>query len=64
VNPYRDSLSEALFALHEAAMDAANDPTRETINRARKAYRAMERLLPPFYAAELAALRAKVEVTE
>ena len=55
----RSALSEALFEVHSTAMDAANDPSRETINAMRKAYRKAERLLPAFYASELSDLRER-----
>lgn len=46
----REALTAALFAAHEAAQDAANDPTPETLRAWRKANKAAEKLLPGFYA--------------
>lgn len=56
--PAKSDLSEALFALHEAAMDAANNPTRETLNAVRKAARKVDRLISPFYWEESKRLEA------
>lgn len=37
--PARAELSRLLWELHEAAMDASNDPTTDTIRAVDKAYR-------------------------
>ena len=45
----RDKWSGLLFALHEAAQDAANDPSRETWAAVRKAYVAVDRAKALFF---------------
>lgn len=44
--PATAELSRLLWELHEAAMDASNDPTRDTIRVVDKAYRKAKAQLP------------------
>jgi len=50
--PVRDQVSQLLFTLHEQAMDASNDPTRESIENVKKMMRTIQRALPLFYQEE------------
>ena len=45
----RDAMSGYLWALHEAAQDAANDPTSESVRGVKKAMRKVTDALPMFY---------------
>ena len=44
----REALSAALWAVHEAAQDASNDPSRDSVREVKDAMRKVERLLPAF----------------
>ncbi len=44
----QEALSEALWSLHEAAMDAANDPNPDTLREVRKAYDKVAKLRSRF----------------
>ena len=44
-----EKIKQALWALHEAAQDAANDPTTETLRAVDKAHAAVRRAKPLFY---------------
>lgn len=45
----RDRVTQALWDLHEAAMDASNDPTPENIRAVDKAMAKVRRNLPAYY---------------
>lgn len=47
-------LSEDLWHLHELAMSASNEPSRETIRSVQKQYKKVERRLAAFYEEEMA----------
>lgn len=53
------NLSEALFAAHTAAQDAANDPNPDTLREWRKATKKAERLIPAYHAERFGDLLAR-----